>query len=270
MKPMEFPKPFDLIIKTDNGESLFTFERQPFPDMHRSKFKSINDSIVTIEYMIDEEVDMVKMTYKIDVKKSNNVSEIINGLELYRSASEGNTEIFGVKMPGVATLEEGLNNYIELWNKIGQVEKRLGKKFIVEHPLGLDDIEWIEKLYICLVRNVPYKSNVKIENWKIDDFTLLEDDKIDDIGNLSFEYTQSSVLTLFGQEITLYDTVLLQYVCISDYIPLKEKDKFSIVFKSPTSEGTMMMQKHFLSKEEAENYRGEFKNIDLDKIEVLK
>lgn len=273
--PEPFQPPFELEIEGGGIKRKVMIKREPYADLKKSLFKVTNsDDIFTFSYILDEENKKLNFNFSINIEKSNNAREILNGLILYNACLKGNFAIGGSDKTQVLvgnlnlTVDNEIEQTIMFWDKITMIEKELGVVFQVEFPITEDDALWIEKLYRAFVEKKAYKEYAKVENININANKELDREVYLKPSGLTISMTQKLKLELWKAHINTFDSVALYNLKVTDILLVdKEKLEYKLVVEGLDSEKISLSTRHFLSEDEAKEYLKQTE--DLLKAELL-
>ncbi|WP_246503548.1 abortive infection system toxin AbiGii family protein [Clostridium polyendosporum] len=267
IRPEPFQPPFKVRIEGEGITKHISFQRQPYADMHKSYFKNVDDSVLQISYILDEKNNTIKFIFNIDIEKSKNAKEIIEGLKLYQSCLKGEVKIAGINLAKFIDEDKAIEKTIEFWNRICQLERKLDVEFLLDFPIKIDDITWIEKLYRSFVEEKPYKQYVNVDKITIRKIDKYNKEELTTSSDLMFYFVQNSELEIWGVKINMYDGVGLFGFKVSDIVLTnKEMAEYELLLKSTTDSGIYQSIRHFAKKEEAEKYKSCIKDLENGKL----
>ncbi|MBI9013872.1 MAG: hypothetical protein JEZ08_16680 [Clostridiales bacterium] len=270
-QPMSFIKPHLLTITAGNIEKDFTFERKPYSDMHKAKFESINDTMISLKYLVDELNNSLQFTITYNLAGVEKVDQIIENLMFFNNFLSKKVMIYDSIISQGGEGDERVLNLIEIWNKAKEIEDKLSLDFTITHPVEAEDYVWIDRLHKSFIEDEFYKREARGLNWIIDDFEYFGDSNMQSFSNMAFEYSQSSVLTLFNENISLIDVIFLNNVSIKNYNKNSDKDDiYTVELTTPDSGISYMIIRHFINKNEADYLRGKLVDFDVEKIQLLR
>lgn len=253
-KPESFGAPFLLKITYEDAgiEKEFLIKRQPLADMHKSQFKSINDGVLEVTYIIDEIKNNLNFNVHIDLSKAEHVTDIIEAFSIYIAFVEGKIKVAGMRLNSVPVEKEivAATASLDYWIKVQAIADVLNIQFNPKEEIDEEDAEWIDKLYRSIVKNQPYKEFcdtarfVSKPEGDIDEKTLIEN------GEMALQYTESEVLTLYGVQIKLFSYYALincKFESISKINKSENKYEFKIV--ATNEKGISKAAMHFSTEE---------------------
>lgn len=132
LKPPKFPKPFKLRIGYGDKNTEMFFQRQPYPDLHKSLFKSIDKKSLVISYIVDEINRDMTVKVSINIGDVESVEEIVKIAKIYKCFMNGKGRISNIKLNkgfDNPIEKDGLDSMIEFWNEVYLISKELGIKF---------------------------------------------------------------------------------------------------------------------------------------------
>lgn len=95
MVPPKFPEPFELELGCEKYKRKLSFQRVPYASLDKSKFQSVNEDPLRMEFIVCEEDYSVKMTLGFDLKKANTVKDIVETVFIYNAYCDGKGLLMG-------------------------------------------------------------------------------------------------------------------------------------------------------------------------------
>ena len=276
LKPQPFPKPIPLMIGYGDKNIEMKFQRQPYEDLHKNLFKSIDMKSLVISYMLDEISKSITVNISIKVDEAQSVEEIVIISEVYKCFKNGKGKIANLELNrrfDNVNEENGLDSLIEFWNKVNLLSKKLGILFKPQKEIKKMDVDLVKKLYKSVIENKSYKEFVNIEEIAV---TLSEESDNSNLLNkdgIVLEFLSNNEYELLGEKIRLWDFVMWCNLKIKDIVLIdKKKFKYNFVIDTESDNKIFQVVKHFKTMEEAEKYRENLsrKVEDLENIELLK
>lgn len=272
MRAQRFQPPFKVSLIGRSGISkLILMQRQPYADMHKSYFKSVDDNILEISYILDEKNGTIKFTLHINIEKSRSAKKIIDGFKIYQSLSKGEVTFAGIDFSKIITNEENvIEKTIEFWDKILKLEVKLDVEFSLDFPITIEDATLIEKLYRSFVEEKPYKQYVNLEKITLDNSGKLNKEELLNNKGIVLQMVQKSKQKIWGAELNMYDSIALCDLEISDIVLTKDMKKHELLLRPTTDKGIYESIRHFNKKEEASDYMKcttDLKNAELIDID---
>ena len=271
IRPRPLEPPFKVpIIGPNSVIKSILIQRQPYPDMHKSYFKSVDKNVFEISYLIDEKNSTIKFKVHINIQEFNSVKEILDGFELYKRLIQGKETFAGYDISkGVIEdkiIEKTVGKNVEFWDKVYKLELKFGVKFSLDLPIIKKDVILVEKLYRSFIEEKPYKIYVDIEEFTLDNKGELDKKKIMNEKNIVLQLVQQSTQELWGNTFNMYDSISLVDFKILDIVLTKDMKKYKFLFEPATDNGIYEVVRHFVKKEEALKYQKckvDFKNIEM-------
>lgn len=256
--PEPFQSPFTITLEGDNIIKTFTIKRQPYPDMNKSLFKSIDNSSFEISYILDEKEGKVTFNFNTNLEKASTIQELIDSLELYRSFINGTLKLGNQQLPSPNEVElenDSITETIKLWKKVQSLNDRLKVEFYPEPNIEYEDVKIIEELYRSLYEKIPFKEYININNLTLhgyEDNSDFSNEFINKEG-LCFQYIQTLNVKLLGAEFILYSVVALFDFIVTDIEIINDNDA-NLIIKPLDGKKTFQSIIHFTSLEEAQKY----------------
>lgn len=275
LKPKPFPKPIPLIIGYGDKNIEMNFQRQPYPDLHKSLFKSIDGKSLVISYMIDEISKSITVNITINIGEAKSVEEITIISEIYKCFKMGKSKIADIKLNrgfDNANEESGLDSSIQFWNKVNLLSKELGILFNPQKEIKKSDINLVEKLYKSFIEKKPYKEFINIDGIEVTCSRELDNSSMLNKDGIVLDFTSNNEYKLLGQKLNLFDYVMWCNLKIKDIVLIDKKNyKYKFIIDEKSSNKIFQVIRHFKSIEEIEIYRESLsRNVnDLEKIEIL-
>jgi len=259
-----FLPPFKLKLEGGGVVKDILVQRRPYPHMDKSLFKSTDDSVIEISYVLDEVTQTIKFNFGINIEKSHSASEIIENLKLYQACVAGRAFFAGMDISTFKSAEsdEILSKTIEFWGKIETLEEELQVSFNVDFPITDEDALWIEKLYKSFIEDKAYKEYVKIDKIKTVTKTIFDTDGIINLNELMFGYIQKSDLTIWGVTLVLYGVVAMYDLKVTEVVVLdKEANEYELIVESVEAKRMYISTRHFLDKTDAEEFFQKYEEL---------
>lgn len=93
MVPQPFQPPFEIILEDNGIAKKFSIQRQPYADMSKSLFKTIDNNALEISYIIDEIEYNLQLNFKLNVERARSIKEVIEVFKLYLSCIKGDVKL---------------------------------------------------------------------------------------------------------------------------------------------------------------------------------
>lgn len=269
------PKLIPLIVSYGDKNIEMNFQRQPYEDLHKSFFKSIDKKSLIISYMIDEISKSITVNISINIGEAESVEEIVRISQIYKCFMNGKGKIAGFKLDGKfkdSNEEKGLDSSIEFWNKVNLLSKELGILFKPQKEIKKSDINLVEKLYKSFIEKKSYKEFINIDEIGV---TLSKESDNSGILNkdgIVLDFISSNEYKLLGQKLNLLDHVMWCNLKIKDIVLIDKKNyKYKFIIDEESSNKIFQVIRHFKSIEEIEIYRESLsRNVnDLEEIDIL-
>ncbi|MGE7817344.1 abortive infection system toxin AbiGii family protein [Pseudomonas sivasensis] len=150
MVPKPFQNPFKVILESDEVKREFLMKRQPYPHIHKSLFKSIDNSVLEISYLIDEINNQIKFNFTLDIDKTKDIKQLIEALKIYKACMNGHIKINKQPLPQATDSKTELTSIdenINFWVKVLKLQSLLGVNFIPTSEIKHNDVLLVEELY---------------------------------------------------------------------------------------------------------------------------
>lgn len=265
IRPEPFPGPIKLTVGCQEFNIEFEFERQPYANMNKMLFKSINNNIVEISYIIDE----IKMSLSVNIKLhlSNAVSaeEVVYAYKIYKAfksgtATLGNMEINTKSNDTNDEIYKNIDGIIEFWNRVDELGKNFKVLFKPKQNLNQEDYLYVQKLYKSLIEDKTYKEFATLNNILV---TLSEEDNDDKLipEFQSIQYIEQVNLELMNVNLDIWSVITwFDIKVIEKELIDSKKNLFKLSIGTTTDKGMYKVVKHFKTKEEAIAYRENISN----------
>ncbi|MEK5260687.1 abortive infection system toxin AbiGii family protein [Paenibacillus sp. FSL L8-0663] len=263
LQPHPFQPPFPLLIEGGGIKKELLFQRQPYADMHKSLFQSVNEGPLMVSYILNEELGSVKFTFNMNIENSKTVEEIVESLKLFNACQTGTLKILNEQMPETADLNnEGILETIDFWNRILALETRLGIVFTPEFPVSKEDALWFDRLYRSFIENKPYKQYIKIDKFSTTNYEGIAKEKLQNIDGVNLNFIQENDLSIMGVTLKLYESTGFFNFKINDLIETNPQQKaYDILIEPSSEEGVYCSIRSFVNLDEAKEYLSEFEEL---------
>jgi hypothetical protein len=275
ISPPPFPPPFIVPIKVNGIRKDISFQRYPYADMQKSLFRNTDNGILKLSYLINEENRSMNFSFNIEIEKAENIAQILEALRFYEAFQRNDFKIAGMEVTKITATEEeqAIIETINFWERIYELEKVLGNKFVPEFPITQNVAERLEQLYRSFVEKKPYKEYVDINSITTSITGDVQKKAVLSPTEAMFYYLQKEPepeFILWGIKISLYSVVGIFDLRVRDIVLLnKRQKKYKLITEPTTEQGSYISILYFLTEEEAINYKFDlelFKNAELIKL----
>lgn len=257
--PNKFPEPFEIPFEYEKDKVILVkMQRQPYADLHKSLFKSIDLRGIEISYLVDEIGNNMTINFKLKTDDVESVEEIIIGLKLYQSFKNGFIKIGKHVIKGAVKEEKELSDLkklIEFWEKVKILSRKLGFLFEPKKNITKEEAELVEALYKSFQEDKENRTYIHI-----DKLTLTFKDKVDlgalmEQENISLRLRLNREYEVLKRQVTLWSSQVFTNLKI-EKIKQKNKDLFVYdIYVKPLSEkGILKIEKYFKNEEELNVY----------------
>ncbi|PFZ93896.1 hypothetical protein COL83_14035 [Bacillus wiedmannii] len=257
--PNPFPAPFKLILKGNGISKEFLVQRQPYPDLQKSLFQSINQASFEISYIIDEVEQQLEFNFKIDLDSINTVDEILENLKLYQACITGEIELNGIAI-GTQTISgekneneiKSIEQTIKVWEKVFSLQTKLNVHFKPNSKLEINEVILIEELYRTLIENRPFKEFIVMDEISFTNYSGANINDLLETEGLSFQFRELTTVQLFNVTLELPSIVGFFHLKAHDFI--KTENKLILRVKSIDTKGIFRSVIYFPSEQEANSF----------------
>ncbi len=271
MKPLSFPKAFNIDIGNGEYSKKLTISRIPNQSVYIAKYTSETNQPLRIEYLHDNRSNTIssfKMSFDLSYAKT--IKEIVETTVIFNAFTSGNGYI-GEKClnnfcdPTAVKYDEKI---ISFWKNLLKLEELLNIQFTTpKENLDFEDMCIAEELYQNLVNKVPIRSKEKITSIDGDWEWISEDSLNAAIGLPIFlQFNTTLKCTLFEKDIELPCIIGVFNSKLSKYTRNGEKYKIYMEDESPETHSYISTM-CFKSKSELQTYTNEEFN---KKIELFR
>jgi len=270
IKPAPFPDPFPVYIEYKEKENIkkyFQMKRQPYPDMEKSMFKSIDSGPLTLSYIMDEKNNDLNLTVNVNIDQANKPLEVVEAFKIYHGFIQGKIKFNGADLnavPNKSEDSESIKEIINFWEKVDLIGSKIDKNFKPKENISLNDVIWIEKLYKSFIEDQPYKEYFKINKLTTE---IIDIDKTEVINNEGFalQFSNFEEIKLFDVNLSLFNLVALFNLKVIDII--EKNEKYEFIIEPITNKGVYRSIQHFINEKEANKYKAseilqKFQNAD--------
>ena len=157
--PPPFPDPFPVQVGGNGHIITLNMKRQPNNSLTVSKYASVNSPGIKLEYSFDPSKTNGKMQISIATTPSSSAEEVLAAKEVFNAFVCGTGQLCGAQIQATEAVADKMisQEVLLFWKKVVAVEKKLGAHFDVSNEIEMDDVKCINKLYRCLVEDLPYK-----------------------------------------------------------------------------------------------------------------
>lgn len=272
IKPQKFPEPFEILIGDGGKVSInVKVQREPYANLTKALFKSIDMESLKFTYLIDEMDKSMKIDLKMNLDKAKSVNEMIVVAKIYNSFKSGKIKIGNIIFNGSVKMKSDYSNideFIEFWEKVVKLSDELKILFEPKDIISREEVKTVNSMYESLVEHSDFEERVKTNvltmtfNNKMESNELLYKDEM----LLQFiEYREWIVLE---QKIRLWCVTTLSEFKIEDILEVDETEfkvevdetefKYEIKINTLSDEGILKKIRFFKNKNDAELYREHF------------
>ncbi|MFW2487823.1 abortive infection system toxin AbiGii family protein [Clostridium chromiireducens] len=275
LKPHEFPKPFKLMVGYNDKNIEMLFQRQPYADLHKSLFQSIDRKSLIISYIVDEIANDMTINIHINISEAESVEEIVEISKIYKCFMSGEGKIANIKLNrgfDNLTEEDGLDSLIEFWNKVNLISKELGILFNPINYILKEDVNLVERLYRCLVEDKPYKEIADLENLTVKCSEELDEKQFINKDGIVLQFLEGKTYELLEEKFDIYVLITWCNVIVKDTELIdKENLEYKFIIDMDSDKKMFRVIKYFKNKEVAEKYRESLSRnvIDLENVEII-
>ncbi|HGA1022319.1 TPA: abortive infection system toxin AbiGii family protein [Bacillus cereus] len=257
--PKPFSPPFELTLEGNGIAKEFLIQRQPYPDLQKSLFQSINQSPFETSYIIDEIEGQLEFNFKIDLDNINTVDEILENLKLYQACITGEIKLNGSVISIPTTPEARNENEIKsieqtiiIWEKVLALQSKLNVDFKPNSKLETDEVILIEELYRTLIENKPFKEFIVMDEMSFTNYSGKNINELLEIEGLSFQFRELSTVRLLN--VTLELPSIVGFFNLKAYDFIKTEKKLTLLVKPIENKGIFRSIIYFPSEQEAEAF----------------
>ncbi|MCU5537233.1 abortive infection system toxin AbiGii family protein [Bacillus cereus] len=255
-KPFPEPKPIEVAYEKMGINKVFHLKRQPLADMKKSLFKTVDSGPLEIIFTIDEEAASVAFNVNMMLSKAADIEEIIRTIKLYIGFLNGEVKLAGaIQTPIMNEIEEknSIEDALIYWEKVYDIGKKLQVEFDPQEDIGKEELLLIDKLHKCLIEDVPYKTEVIIEDFTTTTSGTLDKSEFLHGNGMAFQYTDTETFTLYGAKFCIFSAVALLN-CKVNSIETVEAHTYKFNIEPAYGDSIIQASKHFISKEELDKF----------------
>ncbi|TDB49543.1 abortive infection system toxin AbiGii family protein [Bacillus sp. CBEL-1] len=256
--PRPFQSPFEVKVQGNGVTKLLHFQRQPYADMHKSLFKSINNDNFEISYIIDEKNSKLTFNVKYSLENVDSIEEGIAILELYQSCIEGGIKLNDLRLPeapATSIEKESILETINFWKKVLTLQEHLGVQFIPEFKTKREDVILVEEIYRSLIATRPFKKYLNINDLTLTGPQGMDLKELIGREELSIQFHEYLDVGLFGVKLNLVSVVAFFDFMVKGVKSIKDDVPKHILITEPIKgKRTYQVARHFCDKETASSY----------------
>ncbi|MDY0943643.1 abortive infection system toxin AbiGii family protein [Priestia megaterium] len=256
--PQPFQPPFEIKLQGNGITKKLFVQRQPYAHMHKSLFKSINNSNFEISYIIDETNELLTFNFKYNLENIDNIEEGIAILELYQSCIEGGIKLNNLRLPeapATSIEKETIPETINFWKKVLTLQEHLGVQFIPEFKTKREDVILVEEIYRSLIETRPFKKYLNINDLTLTGPQGMDLKELVGREELSIQFHEYLEVSLFGVKLNLISVVAFFDFMVKGIKSIKDDvPKHILITESIKGKRTYQVARHFRDKETASSY----------------
>lgn len=258
MVPSPLPSPFEMEISANGISRKLLIQRVPFKSSTIRKFKSINDDIFEIEYLIDAKNEKFDFTYRYHINKAESARQIYDLFNLILGFMQGSGYFGQIKINKTSATDLDLqqfNTLVKIWNKVSIIEDKLNESIIpTNNEIYYSDLCLIETLYQSFKNKQPIKASFNIDSVELDKTHKV--DELDALKNkdLFYNFNKNEEISLLGNKLIVPKILFTTNCRISE---IKDNgENYKIIFAH--DEKTFTGHIYFASEEERDQYQQDF------------
>lgn len=239
--PQKFPKPFELVMGTENGRYTrkLMMSRKPLLSLKEICFQSEEEQPFQMEFHSSlTDVKAGTVTIKMRLQYAKTIRDMVESIFVYNDLVDGKAKMNGLPFEfddSKVSMEKFNLNGACFWEKVLKVEEFL--QFHFAPPDGntnYQDICDIETLYRNLICNTAIRQGQRLE--EITGTFKLEGDVLEraKAGKIYFQYQMTYTFDLFGIKFQLPVICGLFNAAVKEIEPIKNgKTKIKFKDKNP-------------------------------------
>jgi hypothetical protein len=264
--PPPFPGPFELAINYEEDKIMkIMIQRQPYADLNKSLFKSINLDSMEIVYIIDELNNSMKINYKIKLKKAKSVEEILISSKIYKMFENGEIIINGNTIKANIKsnkMDESFNELIEFWEKVYDLSKCFNIEFKPKEKILYDDVKIVDSLYNSFIIGVDNEEYIDNDKFTLTFSNKINTSEIKSDNEMVMQYNEYKEYFVLGEKIKLFCIITLSNFKIESVIELQENPfKYELKAKSLSNKGILKITRFFKDKDSFNLYKENYNKI---------
>lgn len=206
MIPEKIKENFSATLGDGTVKQIYEFEREINNDVFIKKYVS-KDSALKMTLLVDRRNDNVNFKIDIDFCQGKNACDVCNSYHIANAIINNNLIINGqhVNITNNSNVSPIPQKIIDFWEKSRDVEREIGKEFILENGVRSNDLKNIMALYRSLIEKKPFKEYADclyINSGVSDSQEIME--QLGEGDGFYLEYVEQIELSICGQKIDLF------------------------------------------------------------------
>lgn len=274
--PQKFPEPFDLPIGYGEEECIILkVQREPYANLRKALFKSIDMESLEITYLIDEIDKSMTMNLKMNLDKAKSIQEMIVVAKIYNSFKSGKINIGSsiingsVKMKGDAS---NIDEFIAFWEKAVKLSDEFKMLFEPKDIVSKDEAKTINSIYESLVNHSDFEERVKTDVLTMTFNKKMEPNDFLYKKELLLQFTEHKEWIVLERKIPLWCVTSLSEFKITDVEEVEEVEgtafKYKININALSNDGILKKIRFFKNEKDVELYRKYFIDNKNDNSEL--
>lgn len=265
IKPQAFPQPFEIPIGYENGKYInVKIQRQPYADLKKSLFKSIDMESMEISYIIDEINHSMSMDFKIRLDKAKSVEEIIIVSKMYNSFKNGKVIIGNSLINGnvkIKDIDDNFLHLIDFWEKVNKLSEFFKILFEPKDIILEEDVEIIDALYNSFIDNIDFEQFIDTRKFTLTFKNKIETNEIDCINEMIMQFVEYKEYLILERTIKLYCVTTLSNFKIQQILEDEtEPFKYEIEVNTLSDKGVLKKMRFFNDEAAVNLYRKKMNN----------
>lgn len=264
LQPRPFPSPYKLEFSGNGHTRTLTMQRQPLADLNKTLIKNIDDDALQVSMTVLEDTETLQFSFNFNLQKVDSIDEVLSVLLVYQAFIQGDGQVIGMNLPPapISDVEkETLNDLLTFWNKMSNVEKKLGVQFPLDLPLSDEEDIWLMKLYASFVKEEPFRENIKYTSISFDPPENIDKERLIS-QSAGFTFLQPENINLLGVDLELFAVIGVYDLRITDIIPSKtEQGKWECIVENRSDQKSYRSMRYLKSYEEALEFQKNIKAL---------
>lgn len=258
--PPPFPEPFELPLTYEEGHSInIKVQRQPYADLNKSLYKSIEMEAIELSYIIDEVKKNMKMDFKINLNKAKSVEEIIIISKLYKNFNEGKFILGTTKVDVDINKNEQDDNFLQLidfWQKVDKISRVLGVLFEPKDKISREEVTTINALYNSFIEKCDYKQFIDTDQLTLSFKDEIDVEKINCKEEMEMQIVEYKEYSILNASVNLHCVTTFSNFIIKEVVEDKvEKCKYIVKVNTLNDKGVLKKIRFFDNGDDVNEYR---------------
>ncbi|OEF97556.1 hypothetical protein BHF68_04945 [Desulfuribacillus alkaliarsenatis] len=261
IEPQEFPEMGTIVFQTGKMKKSLKLKRVPYESMDTIAIETSDNTWLKVRILLHEKTFSANINFIFRLEIIKSVNEIVQAYKYHNSLFTNGVSMAGFNINGKISKDKIISNKtIDFWEKVLQLENKLGLHFDCSTPLTRNVAYEFHILFRCFIEDKPYREDIKVKSDTGLYFSEIGEIEKQIGQEIAVSYIQEISWEIQSQIFSSY-TVTSLFNTIVDSIDeidsLDESNKYFVKLRSAENKTMFQVMKLFMTRDEAENFQSE-------------